>query len=896
MAGGGNFVASCVVELSAVPFYSLVGESQQQALERVDDASSRLLANFARQVQSGAFSFELLLLSEPVENQLYKAQPHVYAIVRSFSSDPGAARGIITEASHDMQSAFQQLGYTCKVLSGADATSFEEQLERIDCSSVHVLTREGKCFSAANTIFYYNEPVPVDPLCNLSMLTNALTERPNAAFSLQLIPTSYSPVELKGVEQRRMCLDVLRKQIMMTPEASMPTDYVDASRSYLDFIAKSNEPSFYFLPAVYSSESDSDSLVNKLLGLFAARENPDTHMLRSVHLDGSVKYISQDFLEKPWEMSDVLVFESKRGSAFWSQPNAPRDMFRLHQLVSFSSAKCLARPPFDDGNTIGLRVNRNTTAREKLDEAVLSTSSFRIGSITDAGYAEPGGETAKPQAGIPLNHFSKHGMIVGKSGSGKTNFVHTMLIRLAQQRIPFLAIEPTKKEYRCLKDVIPDLVVFTPGMNGVSPFIINPFIPPVGVTVESYIPCLMSAFETAFTMPDPLPVIFREAINKTYNLYGWKMSSTCDDPSVTPFGFHELIRVFQDHVSSMEYEGETRGNIQTAGVLRLSSLIEQNANIYDTTPTIPVHELLRQPVVLELNAITAKEQKTLLMALLLVSICNYTKFNTPLDGDLKNILLIDEAHVLFKGSQGEAGGNRAAAELEDMIAEIRAYGTGVFVADQSPSTFGPTIVANTDTKVMFQTVEKDSKNLLAAATGMSEQKKELLSKLDMGECLLYYGKLPEPILVKADDARNIARFRRDVPDAELRSKDEFWRSHRNLLMPFDDCRFCSSCVQNGCDLLIRDSAEFVASKMVNFYNPYLKTKNDVARFVATKAERNVAMQLKAAGVQGHRAQAGFCVMTRFMRKLLRSRRYQISNLELARLRRQYLSFDYADAE
>lgn len=108
-----------------------------------------------------------------------------------------------------------------------------------------------------------------------------------------------------------------------------------------------------------------------------------------------------------------------------------------------------------------------------------------------------------------------------------------MLLRLAERGIPFLAIEPTKTEYRCLTDAIPDLTVFTPGMNSVSPFIINPFVPPVGVTMESYVPSLMNAFQAAFTMPDPLPAIFREVVNKTYAKYGWKRSSTCEDPDVT---------------------------------------------------------------------------------------------------------------------------------------------------------------------------------------------------------------------------------------------------------------------------------------------------------------------------------------------------------------------------
>lgn len=874
---GGGSIACCIIEIVRVPGKELFGNAAEEALQRIDDGTSRALADLARRAPDGTLAIEFLLISTPAANQLYRAQPHLFLILRKLSQDERSAKSAIDEAARDVMSTLSQLGYACASVSGERLDVFEAVLGNVNAERVVALTRDELAFSFANNgmCFYFNEPLPEDPVRNLALLTNTLSEHPGSAFSLALIPTSFTQAEENGIEQRRMCIDALRKQVMMTPGGSTPTSYTDASRAYLDFIQREHDPTFYFLPVVFARPAESDSLVNRLLSIFAGRDNPDTHMLRRVDITGAIQNPAEGFLTRPWTLSDLLVF-NYRAQSFWAQPNAPRDLFRLRQIAPFSTVKFFMRPPYDDGRAIGLDVNRNDTAREKLNDAVLSEKSFRIGTITDAGYvgARPGEKA--PQAGIPLNDLTKHGMIVGKSGSGKTNFIHTMLIRLARRGIPFLAIEPTKTEYRCLLDAIPDLAVFTPGMNEVSPFIINPFIPPKGVTVESYIPCLLSAFEVAFTMPDPLPAIFREVINKTYNLYGWKMTSTCEDPDVTWFGFHEMIRVFQNHVATMDYEGDVKGNITTAGVLRLSALIEQNANIYDTTKTIPIDELLARSAVLELNAITAKEQKTLLMALLLVEICNYTKFNTAPDSELKNILLIDEAHVLFgAGSSAEGGLNRAAAELEDMIAEIRAYGTGVFVADQSPTTFGPSIIANTDTKIMFQVIEKGSKDTLEAATGLSEAKRDLLGKLRVGECLLYYGRLPEPILVKADDARAIAQFRREIPNQEVHEKVDFWRIHADLLRPFNECERCEACRTQGCDLAMRSTCEYVATKMANFYAPYITSRAALERFLATKAEQTAAAQLAAAKAQGDATQLGFCVMARFLRRILRMKRLDI---------------------
>lgn len=73
-------------------------------------------------------------------------------------------------------------------------------------------------------------------------------------------------------------------------------------------------------------------------------------------------------------------------------------------------------------------------------------------------------------AGIPLNDFTKHGLVVGMPGSGKTNFSLGLLLQFWNDfKIPFLAIEPTKSEYRSLIDDIKDLQIFTPGKTQCHP-------------------------------------------------------------------------------------------------------------------------------------------------------------------------------------------------------------------------------------------------------------------------------------------------------------------------------------------------------------------------------------------------------------------------------------------
>lgn len=891
----GRTAAAMVIEIRTVPHIDDAANRGDDR-QRLRDGVNAMLSECSQRFCDSSFSIELLLLSLPIKNQLYTGQPRIFFILRKFGANSRTTIADLHEAARDISTRLAGLGYSCALIDGTNdalVSDLEQTLAAIHHDKVIAISRAEKIMAVPSIgMLYYNEPVTVNEQLNLGILTDELANRPGSAYSIQLIPTTYTVGEHTAIEHSRMLVDALRKQVMMTPQSITPTAYIEASRAYLDFIDHENELAFYTMPVIYSTPQDVKSLYGRLMTLFSP-SGGDSHMVAPIAVEDCVPALTEMFLTKPWFISDILITH-KRNPRFWNQPKAPRALMRCRQLLPFSSANALVHPPFDDGTNIGLELTRGSTSKEKLDTVVLDESSFRIGRIIDPAYAESD-DSKTLQAGIPLNNLTKHGMIVGKSGSGKTNFIHTMLLRLAERGIPFLAIEPTKTEYRCLTDAIDGLTVFTPGMNSVSPFIINPFVPPIGVTVESYVPSLMNAFQTAFTMPDPLPAIFQEVVNKTYTKYGWKRTSTCEDPHVTKFGFHEMILEFQNHVASMDYKGETRANITTAGVLRLGTLIEQNPNIYDTTATIPIHELLQRPVVLELNAITSPEQKTLLMALLLISICLYTKFNASLDGELKNLLFIDEAHVLFNAGD-DGNGNRAARELENMIAEIRAYGTGVFLGDQSATTFGDSIMANTDTKIMFQIVETKNKQILADATGMDEDKMALLSHLHVGECLLYYGRLPEPILVKADDARALATFRRNVSNKEIRERDVFWEQHQELLMPYIACQSCRICRERGCNLRARELADYIALNLSYIYTPHIKSKADMEQFVKTKAERIVTRQLDRRHIRTGRRRMGFCITTKLLRYIQRAGKIGTTAKDNANLIKDYAKFTYAPAD
>ena len=887
----GQYIAAGVIEVIAIPHFDLLATMPEEAVARVDATFLGMLSGFANRVVDGSAAYEMLMVSEPASNQLYLAQPHVFIIVRKAAGSLALAQMFVEDSIHDITAALQQLGYSYKVVNGGDKR-FDRLLSGVRAESAFAMSRDERCLQVGPSLLYQNDILPQDALRNSAQVTNALTGHPWSAISFQLIPVQLSQQEVTLVEAMRMQVDAARRTLMMTPGMTSPTAYIEASQSYQSFLASAKEAQAIFIPVIWGPMASVPSLANAVSSYLSGMSGESS--VRQLSGGAALGSPAKDFLVRPWIISDEMIFEL-RDKAFWQRAGGLAQLKRLRQIIPISFAKALVRPPVDDDTAVGLKTKRSIVTRERLRDEILSPESFRLGTLMDAGGFEGVASEEAQQAGIPNLRLAQHGLIVGKPGYGKTNFVHSLMLRLAERKIPFLAIEPTKSEYRTLIGAIPDLLVFTPGNNKVSPFFINPFIPPKGCTVQSYIPSLMDAFQTAFTLPDPLPAILREVINKTYNIYGWRLDSTSDDSEAKPFGFHELIRVFQSHVDSMDYKGEVKENINTAGVLRLSSLIAQNADIYDTSKTIPIEELLERNVVLELNAITSKEEKTLLMALVLVDVCLFTKFNRKFGDHRQNMLLVDEAHVLFGDAQGMDGVNHAAEALEDMIKEIRAYGTGVFLADQSPATFGPGVITCTDNKFMFNLSDSVSKDILRSAARLSDQDVQELGRLGTGEFLFHCGILMEPIKLKADYAHGIASYPTDVSDDELAARDEFWQKHRSLLMPFAECSVCTTCRERGCDLALRSKAEFMATRLANYYRAATKTDEQLLSYVANRAESDVTRQLTTQHITSDRKRAGYCVLTRFMRRTLRDNRHTLSNADLARCQRTFAKFSYEDS-
>ena len=401
--------------------------------------------------------------------------------------------------------------------------------------------------------------------------------------------------------------------------------------------------------------------------------------------------------------------------------------------------------------------------------------------------------------------------------SGGETFVVSLMDRLwKDHKIPFLVFEPAKTEYRSLLDSIPDLQVFSPGKNNVAPYILNPFIPPKKVPLEVYKSIVKSAFSVAFEMWTPLDQLFDETLNICYSNFGWLDETTIDD-GLRCFSLSDFIETYKQVVSSKSYTGEYKKQIEAAGVMRLNGLLEQNLNVFDNENTVSIEDILTKPTVIELSNIKDIRQKSFIIALLLNNIYAYVEANLGNDGKLKNVILLEEAHVLLNGDNVASGessnANQAAVKLlSNMLAEIRSRGVGIVIADQSPRKVSSEVIANTNLKIMFRLVEAVDKKIVMDSTTMTELQFDRLARLKTGQALVYFDKLEDVEEVKFKDYRLENNISIDLSDESVKRLMNYWDDKQHILIPYEECHYLNEC-KSRCDFNCRSKSRVIADRL-----------------------------------------------------------------------------------
>lgn len=368
---------------------------------------------------------------------------------------------------------------------------------------------------------------------------------------------------------------------------------------------------------------------------------------------------------------------------------------------------------------------------------------------------------------FPLDKFPKHAFVSGVPGSGKTNTMFHVISELHKKDIPFLVLEPAKKEYRALLNSsdMTDIFLFSPNASMNFPLHINPFEMPVNCIVSEHIQMLKEVFEGAFTMENPMPFLLDQAIESVYMDTGWnydhvytgKDENVNDDkkqkrrfPTMKQF-YHKL----EELVEKTDYGDENKGNLKSALNVRIGSLLQREmGDLYDVDEsTFKPEEWLTKSVIIELESMGVGPANFL--NLLLCALIREALKVSPIydKSDVRHVILIEEAHNLI-GSETESEGDSVDAKVSatafvvNMLAEVRALKEGIIIADQLPTKMAPEVIKNTGLKLALRITAQDDRKLIGESMSASQLQLEELVTFEPGNSLIFYEGLMKPFKIQ----------------------------------------------------------------------------------------------------------------------------------------------------
>lgn len=374
-----------------------------------------------------------------------------------------------------------------------------------------------------------------------------------------------------------------------------------------------------------------------------------------------------------------------------------------------------------------------------------------LGSILNAG--RPSGASYA----LDSNELNRHCLVVGLTGSGKTNTIKCLIHALARgKNLPFMMIEPAKKEYWELYGMgFDDLQIYSVGSNeGWSRTLcINPFeratvTGPDGrrhaVPIQTHIDFVYAAFKASFIMYTPMPYVLERAIYEIYEDCGWDIHNDTNTNGEDEYPtIEDLYFKIPEVVNAMGYDQKMRRDLIGSLQARINSLrIGSKGDTLNVAHSFPFDELLSGHVVVELEDIGDDDAKAFIISLLLVNLLEVRRQQEDCQLELRHVMLIEEAHRLLRNVQGGTGedADPRAAAVEffcNLLAELRSKGQGFIVADQIPSKLAPDLVKNTNLKIAHRLVAQDERELMGGAMHMRDDQIDYLASLKQGVAAVY---------------------------------------------------------------------------------------------------------------------------------------------------------------
>ncbi|WNI20964.1 ATP-binding protein [Streptomyces sp. ITFR-16] len=424
----------------------------------------------------------------------------------------------------------------------------------------------------------------------------------------------------------------------------------------------------------------------------------------------------------------------------------------------------LARPPAQEvpGVRFALRPEFDVTPESGTQHSGPGAGPLRLGTVLDRNRS-PVGELDLARATL-----NRHTFVCGATGGGKSQTVRGLLEAATRERLPWLVVEPAKAEYRSMSARLgetDEVVVIRPGDRDGLPAGLNPLEPSVLATgerfpLQTHLEMVRALFLASFDPQEPFPQVLSAALTRCYEELGWDL--TLGEPWIAGTQpryptLEDLEHTALQVVSEIGYGKDITDNVRGFIRIRLASLrLGTTGRFLEGGHPIDFGELLRRNVVFELEDVGDDKDKAFLMGTILIRLVEYlrTEQRTTrrLSSPLRRLTVFEEAHrLLRRPEEGGTGAAHAVKMFAGLLAEIRAYGEGLVIADQIPARLIPDVIKNTAAKIVHRLPARDDREAVGATMNITEAQSEYLVTLRPGEAAVFTDGMDYPLLVRMED-------------------------------------------------------------------------------------------------------------------------------------------------
>ena len=402
-------------------------------------------------------------------------------------------------------------------------------------------------------------------------------------------------------------------------------------------------------------------------------------------------------------------------------------------------------------------------AEENTEEVSKKNISFGKGAYYENGLTDDYFAMRNCVFTIPKKDIFSHAFIVGAPGSGKSQRAAYILNHIPSD-IRLIVLETAKSEYRnVLHRPNRRLVRYTLGNSQKFPLRINPFYFDYGTNLKSHISVLADAIADLLPMEALIGPKLRVAVEKCYRRCGWDIETSLPISSRqgSPLVYPDML-MFNSEVAKVceelsDYGPEVRANYTGALKNRAAIFLDdvyQDIFAFDGNKPLDVlfpklvkgdDGKLPADVVIEMEDMPPSEinMPAFVISIILQRIRAYRSMKNESEDD-RFVIAIEEAHNVLSRKVEQSGGDERQSgkgghllnQILRLLAEGRSLGMGLIVIDQAAHAIAPSVLADTNTKIVLRLEDGEEIKTVGTSIGLAEKDWPDLQRLSTGECIV----------------------------------------------------------------------------------------------------------------------------------------------------------------